>query len=248
MPKPKTPPAFEDVDPLDLRVYRLKVTLAYTDPPIWRRLEVYAGMEMDSLAVAIETLFGWSGEHMAEFDIKGRTIGDGDDWRLNDPRGRPDPSQLLQGLASGRTSKAQKQKLACGLFELFTSQLEAPEAAEPPDGPDIPTLSDLVPRARTKFHFTYDFGDNWEHLLEVEKILPAAPGVSCPRCTDGARANPIEDCGGASGFADLVAAVGHPKHERYGDLEEWGLKRWDPAKFSVDQANRALAKVFRVKS
>jgi hypothetical protein len=44
-----------EIEPRDLRVYRLKITLRDTDPPIWRRLEVYAGIEMDSLATAIDT-------------------------------------------------------------------------------------------------------------------------------------------------------------------------------------------------
>jgi Plasmid pRiA4b ORF-3-like protein len=109
----------------------------------------------------------------------------------------------------------------------------------------VPVLSHLVTRARTKFTFTYDFGDDWKHLIEVEKIGPAEPGVHYPRCTDGARANPIEDCGGAWDLAELVAAAGNPQHPRFPDLEEWGLEKWDPAQFSVEEANRELAKAFR---
>src|SRR5439155_25017414 len=61
MSKQKSSPGSPEIDPRDLRIYRLKITLGDTDPPIWRRLEVYAGMEMDNLATALDTVFGWSG-------------------------------------------------------------------------------------------------------------------------------------------------------------------------------------------
>ena len=118
--------------------------------------------------------------------------------------------------------------------------------AESGDG-DNPALWEMVPRVRTKFRYVYDFGDNWEHLIEVEKIMAAEPGVHYPRCADGARANPLEDCGGAWDYQDFVDAVGHPQHPRYGDLVEWGLKKWDPEHFSVEKADRQLAKAFRRK-
>jgi hypothetical protein len=63
----------------------------------------------------------------------------------------------------------------------------------------------------------------------------------------GARANPIEDCGGLWGYNSLVEAAGNPDHERYADLEEWGMEKWDPEKFSVEEADRKLARVFRRK-
>ena len=57
MSKKKSSDVSPEIDPRDLRIYRLKITLGDTDPPILRRLEVYAGMEMDSLAAAIVSLF-----------------------------------------------------------------------------------------------------------------------------------------------------------------------------------------------
>ncbi|WP_102346131.1 IS1096 element passenger TnpR family protein [Bacillus sp. Marseille-P3661] len=41
--------------------------------------------------------------------------------------------------------------------------------------------------------YTYDYGDNWEHDIVLEKILPEEPVTYYPRCTKAMRAVPEED-------------------------------------------------------
>ena len=60
-------------------------------------------------------------------------------------------------------------------------------------------LSELLPAARSQISYAYDFGDNWQHAVTLEEIVPAEPGVEYPRVLDGARCCPPEDCGGTSG-------------------------------------------------
>src|SRR5436305_5310401 len=48
-------------------------------------------------------------------------------------------------------------------------------------------LSRVVGQGYKKFTYTYDFGDNWEHVVQVEKTLPAETGVRYPRCIAGKR-------------------------------------------------------------
>ena len=57
-------------------------------------------------------------------------------------------------------------------------------------------LSQVVARGHKKFSYTYDFGDSWDHTIQVEKVLDPEPGVRYPRCVAGKRACPPEDCGG----------------------------------------------------
>src|SRR5437868_1512909 len=38
-------------------------------------------------------------------------------------------------------------------------------------------LSQIVGGGIKKFSYTYDFGDNWEHVVQAEKVLDAEPGV-----------------------------------------------------------------------
>src|SRR3989344_5149317 len=48
---------------------------------------------------------------------------------------------------------------------------------------------------KQKFGYVYDFGDYWEHILTVEKILDGKSVVLVPVCLEGERACPTEDCG-----------------------------------------------------
>jgi hypothetical protein len=69
-----------------------------------------------------------------------------------------------------------------------------------------------------RFTYEYDFGDDWEHEVRVEKLLPADADARYPRCTAGARACPPEDCGGPGGYAKLLAALADPADAEYFDL------------------------------
>jgi len=101
-------------------------------------------------------------------------------------------------------------------------------------------LNKVVKRPKEKFIYEYDFGDGWEHQLEVEKILPAEPDVRYPRCVAGKRACPPEDCGGVWGYASLLEAIGDPDHPEHEDMSEWVGDDFDPEKFDLDGVNKIL--------
>jgi Plasmid pRiA4b ORF-3-like protein len=85
--------------------------------------------------------------------------------------------------------------------------------------------------------FTYDFGDNWEHEVLLEKILDPESGVKYPRCTAGKRACPPEDCGGPWGYMGLLEAIQDPKHPEHEDMLEWVGGEFDAEEFDVEEVN-----------
>jgi hypothetical protein len=101
-------------------------------------------------------------------------------------------------------------------------------------------LSQLVARGVKKFTYVYDMGDNWEHTLQVEKVLEAEPGVRYPRCVAGKRACPPEDCGGPWGYGDILDAIQDPSHERHAELLEWVGGEFDPEAFDTEAVNEEL--------
>jgi hypothetical protein len=95
---------------------------------------------------------------------------------------------------------------------------------------------------RTKIVYQYDFGDSWNHVIVVEKILPEA---SPPVCIAGARACPPEDSGGPWGYEEKLQALANPDDEEGDELRDWMGEDFDPERFEMVVINRQLLEVFR---
>jgi len=97
----------------------------------------------------------------------------------------------------------------------------------------------------SRITYTYDFGDDWIHLVKVEKVLPPAPGVGYPRCTAGKNAAPPEDCGGPWGYAAMMQALADPAHPEHDGFIEWLGEDFEPKAFDRDELNAGLGKMKR---
>src|SRR3546814_7323969 len=58
---------------------------------------------------------------------------------------------------------------------------------------DLIRLAKLVERGVTTFTYTYDFGDDWRHTIEIEGVFTADPATDYPRFFDGERRAPPEE-------------------------------------------------------
>ena len=135
-------------------------------------------------------------------------------------------------------------------FTIGRGRYSAPESqddmgfGEPELNENKALLMEVVPRAKTKFVYEYDFGDSWEHRIAVEKIHESegAPlGVAI--CLDGAGACPPEDCGGIGGYADLSEIVKDPGHAEHASMLEWLGEGFDPGEFDLPNTNVFLKKL-----
>ena len=102
-------------------------------------------------------------------------------------------------------------------------------------------ISDLVAEygSKLQFGYLYDYGDGWQHTIQLEKVTDAEPRVHYPRCIGGERACPPEDIGGVWGFAEFVEAIEDPKHEQHEEYLEW-CGPYDPNDFDPAQATRQM--------
>lgn len=96
-------------------------------------------------------------------------------------------------------------------------------------------IADYFSVNNTKSEYVYDFGDNWEHRVKLEKILPRQEGIPYPKCTDGKRACPPEDCGGSCGYEDLLKAITNPKHPEHKEMLDWVGGSFDPEHFDIKE-------------
>jgi hypothetical protein len=100
-------------------------------------------------------------------------------------------------------------------------------------------LDDLVPTENTEFIYKYNLDEEWEHLMLVEKIISPTPKVHYPRCVEGERACPPEDCGGILGYKDLLDILKNPEDAEYETTLEW-LGDFDPNAFDLEAINHEL--------
>jgi hypothetical protein len=108
-------------------------------------------------------------------------------------------------------------------------------------------LGSLVSAEGEKFAYDYDFGDFWQHIILVEKILPPLDKILPPNakqkfpvCIKGKRACPPEDVGGVWGYDSFLEAIkdaDHPEHAMY---LEWIGGDFDPEAFDLDGVNKHL--------
>jgi hypothetical protein len=107
-------------------------------------------------------------------------------------------------------------------------------------------LAKVLARPGAVMRYTYDFGDEWEHDIALEKVLPPEPAARLS-CLAGKGACPPEDCGGAWGYASLKEVLADPGHEDHESLLEWlGLDDaadFDPAWFRLDEVNARLGQM-----
>lgn len=106
------------------------------------------------------------------------------------------------------------------------------------------TLEQVAPAEGSKFRYVYDFGDDWDHEILVEKLHENQPGTIYPRCTGGKRAAPPEDCGGVWGYQELLATLADPTHPNHKAQLEWlGLDcpdQFNPAEFNKHEVTENL--------
>jgi hypothetical protein len=103
------------------------------------------------------------------------------------------------------------------------------------------TLEQVAAGPGTTLTYTYDFGDDWEHVIAVEGTVPREDASIYPRCVGGRRKAPPEDCGGIWGYQELLEILNNPAHEEHEDRLEWldidRPDQHDPAHFDTDEVN-----------
>ncbi|MBB2994666.1 plasmid pRiA4b ORF-3 family protein [Paeniglutamicibacter cryotolerans] len=109
-------------------------------------------------------------------------------------------------------------------------------------------LSEVMLAVGEKITYTYDFGDDWEHRIVLEKILEASAAATLPLCTGGRGLAPTDDSGGIWGWAEKVEASTDPEHPEHEETREWlGLSPdeiLDPKYFDKNDVNE----IFRARA
>ena len=118
------------------------------------------------------------------------------------------------------------------------------DAPENPLPAEKATLADLTQRGRT-FHYNYVFGDDWQHTVEIENVIAAAPDTTYPCLVSAEGRCPPADIGGPSGYESYLRAIADPEHFHHEAMLEWDEPDFDPKKVDVAALRANLANLSR---
>ena len=198
----------------------LEVSLVGVEPRIWRRFLISRACTFGDLHRAIQNACGWLDYHLYEF-LEASVAGR-----------KLDSSMQVKGEVIARSEHA----------EPFDEEDVAPPA-------DELSLGSYFSEVGDRCFYVYDFGDYWEHLVELKQIAER-PDEFTRRLVGGARAFPPEDCGSLPGYEECCEAFAM-SDEQLRNLErddpgmwdeiasrkEW-MGNWDPERFDLEALRR----------
>jgi hypothetical protein len=194
----------------------LEVSLVGVEPRIWRRLLMSPKATFGDLHQAIQDACGWLDYHLYEF---------------------------LEASVAGKKLDSSMQ-VKCEV-------IARSEHAEPFDEEDVAPLAGELPlgsyfsEAGDRCFYVYDFGDYWEHLVELKQVEDR-PDTFARHLVGGARAFPPEDCGSLPGYEECCEAFAVSDEElmrlKKDDPEMWDeiesrkewMGDWDPERFDLE--------------
>ena len=93
--------------------------------------------------------------------------------------------------------------------------------------------------------YTYDFGDNWEHIIKLEDTIDPVKGQVYPKITSGKMCCPPEDVGSIPGYYNLIKVMEGPDCEEKKELLEWLGYKFDAKKFNIKDVEFSIQKKYK---
>ncbi|KAL2007109.1 hypothetical protein VTN00DRAFT_8547 [Thermoascus crustaceus] len=191
--------------------YILKVNLHprfITDPRISRTLSCPATSTFAALHRALQVAFGWAGAHLYQFEV----FNDDDTSGRENRRLGPEPVLRLTDLSEVTNDYLPNCK--------ESSEYRLHQVLED----ENPTTGGGRGRKNKTIHYTYDFGDGWEHIVSC---AGRARGTEHFQCLDGEGHESAEDVGGYTGWKRLLEAFDLAKrNEKELSLDQDEMIKW----------------------
>jgi Plasmid pRiA4b ORF-3-like protein len=103
-------------------------------------------------------------------------------------------------------------------------------------------ISSILANEKDTLNYEYDFGDSWKHLIKLEKIIQIGK-IAHPKCIDGKRNTPPEDCGGVPGFYNFIEIMSDKKNKEYKSTKKWYGGDYDPDFIDIQKINQNLENI-----
>jgi hypothetical protein len=103
-------------------------------------------------------------------------------------------------------------------------------------------LANVLQAEGDSMTYQYDFGDDWQHKILLEQIVPATEVLKSPVCLGGERRCPPEDVGGIPGYEEFLEAIFDPTHEEYEQFVRWAGGHFQD-EFDMKAVNKKLSRM-----
>lgn len=200
---------------LQIENYQLKVKILLDGHDIWRRILIPSRCTFRHLHWGIQEIFGWFDYHLYEFTVPDDTYALEEDTPLYV---RPIKMRIVDG-----------------------DDLEIEDYLEPDEYEvryDNQTNLREIFSDTERCLYTYDFGDDWEHEILLEKVVKDSHN-RFPVLLERKGERPPEDVGGPGGFEEYLRIVSDPESPEYEFMLQWS-ETTKAKKKTIEEINRSL--------
>ncbi len=105
------------------------------------------------------------------------------------------------------------------------------------------SLADLLERGVKRFTYLYDFGDEWQADIRMERTLEIPEATKHPVLVAGERRGPPDDSGGPFGYMAKLDALADPSDPDHEDASDWLGETFDAEDMDRAAIEAALARM-----
>ncbi len=211
-----------------MKAYKLNIELIESKPLIWRRLIIPAGATFHRLYDTIQRSMGWLGNALTEYHLFEFELTEENLIITND----------LEAIEDNKLLKAQYKKTGKKILDPFGEiERQLNRTVKGPSSLKIDPYFEKLGQIK----YTYDFGDDWQHLITLEAVLDDYP-FGYPALLSGEGDCPPEDVGGLAGYEEFLEVYKNSKHLDHQSTVVWAkAQQFKP--FDLERTNDFLKSI-----
>lgn len=187
-----------------MRAYQIKVELIGSKPLIWRRVIIPADVTFKRLHDTIQFSMDWWGSHLYGFEFPQEKL------RITNDEEAYEQFKFYQEKYKGKALTKRNDPYGFIARTLETA-IRQPQTVK---------IDQYLEKYST-ITYVYDFGDDWQHKIELEQIIDDY-AFGYPTIIEGEGACPPEDVGGLSGYEEFLRVWNDPEHPEHEEMRQWG--------------------------
>lgn len=187
-----------------MKAYQIKIELVDSKPLIWRRVIIPADVTFKRLHDIIQFSMDWWDNHLYEFEFPEEKL------RITNDEEAYAEFKFYQEKYKSKalTKRNDPRGIIARILEIAIRQ------------PQTLKIDNHLEKYNT-ITYVYDFGDNWQHKIELEKVIDDYE-FGYPTILEGEGACPPEDVGGFPGYEEFLRVWNDPNHPEHDEMRRWG--------------------------